>query len=194
MIPRFTTKELAGMGLPGYPGTPQGWDKLVKLKGWEFTEGHGRGRGGVRREYMPPPEILTLIEARQRGELPPLPVKPAPGNLPLRAKAPEMALYRVAGQPSDPHGEIDELVLSCCLSACNVVHGDEFAKLSTAQQFGYAVDFYNLLVRMCYSQGVAIGDMKRLETKGLAEQLGAFVKLGWARKFPPPPNQVSCFF
>ena len=98
-----------------------------------------------------------------------------------------MALYRGAGQPSDPHGEIDELVLSCCLSACNVVHGDEFAKLSTAQQLGYTVDFYNLLVRMCHSQGVAIGDMKRLETKGLVEQLGAFVKLGWARKFPPPP-------
>jgi len=73
MKQRFTTKELADMKLPGYPGTSQGWDKLVKLRGWEFMEEHGRGRGGLRREYTPPPDVMTLIEAYRRGDLPETP-------------------------------------------------------------------------------------------------------------------------
>lgn len=71
MTKRFTSKELADMKLPGFPGTSQGWDKLLKARGWEFVESHGRGRGGMRREYLPPPDVLVLIEARQRGEFPP---------------------------------------------------------------------------------------------------------------------------
>lgn len=76
MNSRFTTKELADMKLPGYPGTAQGWDKLVKARSWEFTVGHGRGRGGVRREYSPSPDVLALIETRQRGEQPATPTRP----------------------------------------------------------------------------------------------------------------------
>lgn len=67
----FTTRELAAMKLPGYPGTSQGWDKLVRVRGWPFIESHGRGRGGVRREFMPPEEVLKLIEAVQHGEIAP---------------------------------------------------------------------------------------------------------------------------
>jgi len=63
------------MKLPGYPTTAQGWDKLVKTKGWEFVEAHGRGRGGIRREYSPPPEVMALIGARQLGEPPVAPVR-----------------------------------------------------------------------------------------------------------------------
>lgn len=66
----FTTKELANFKLPGFPGTTQGWDKVVKSRGWLYLESHGRGRGGVRREYQPPQEVIDLIEKRLRGELP----------------------------------------------------------------------------------------------------------------------------
>lgn len=31
----------------------------------------GKGPGGLRREYIPPPEVQALIEAAQRGELAP---------------------------------------------------------------------------------------------------------------------------
>ena len=72
---RFTSKQLADFLLPGYPTTSVGWDKLLVRKGWEFTEEKGRGRGGIRREYTPPPEVQALIEARHRGELPPAPVR-----------------------------------------------------------------------------------------------------------------------
>jgi hypothetical protein len=186
----FSARDLAEMHLPGLPDTERAWLDRVKNGGWKFREIPGRGRGGIKRIYLPPPEIQALIEARQS----PIPIKPASDKPPPRVEVPAMALYRAAAQPSEPHGEVDERVLSGCLVACSAVHGEEFANLSTAQQLGYTVDFYNLLVRMCHSQGVAIGDMQRLETKGLAEQLGAFVKLGWARKFPPPPIQVGCFF
>jgi phage repressor protein C with HTH and peptisase S24 domain len=75
MNQQFTTKELADMKLPGYPGTPQGWDKLVKLNQWSFVVVHGRGRGGMRREYTPSADVMTLIEAHMKGELP----RPDPG-------------------------------------------------------------------------------------------------------------------
>lgn len=183
----FSISELLGMNLPGYPDTRQGWHERVKREKWELREVKGLGGpGGVRREYSPPPDVRALIAARQRGELPPAQKDLPAGKLPLRANDVSLAMYRVAGQNSDLCGEIDGLVLSGCLSACSAVYGAEFDQAGAAQQIGYAVDLYNLLVRMCHSQGVAIVDMKRLEVKGLAEQLGAFIKLGWAKKFPPP--------
>ena len=197
----YSATELSLLGeqvVAGLPTTMQGCKWRAKKEGWGSREVKGGGGpGGIRTEYQPPTDVLALIQSflaenpeffaksktRARADQ----EKPASSNPALQAEAPAMALYRAAAQPGEPHGEIDERVLSGCLAACGVVHGDDFAKLSTAQQLGSAVDFYNLLVRMCHSQGVAIGDMQRLETKGLAEQLGAFVKLGWARKFPPPP-------
>lgn len=159
------------------------------------------GKKGMRTEYLPPADMLVQIQPfldanpdfikPKRGKVADAPK--APASSPAANKASALSMYRVQ-EPGDPYGEIDEYVLSGCLNACSVVYGEEFMKLGVAQQIGYAVDLYNLLVRMCHSQGVAIGDMRKMETKGLAEQLGAFVRLGWARKFPPPPMQVSCFF
>lgn len=57
----FTTTELAAMRLPGKPTTRQGWDSLVQDAQWEFKEVRGRGRGGKRREFIPPPEMAELI-------------------------------------------------------------------------------------------------------------------------------------
>lgn len=58
------------MGLPNYPGTERAWLDRVKNENWACVEFRGQGRGGIRREYTPPPEVQALIEARQRGELP----------------------------------------------------------------------------------------------------------------------------
>lgn len=49
------------MHLPGFPVTRQGWDALVKRDGWQFFEVKSKGRGGIRREYQPPSDVLALI-------------------------------------------------------------------------------------------------------------------------------------
>lgn len=89
MNQHFSCQQLADLGLPGYPGTRQGWDNLVNTQSWPFIEVRSRGRTGIRREYQPPPEVMALIEKRQRGELPevqpagkPGPVTVAPAKQP----------------------------------------------------------------------------------------------------------------
>lgn len=63
---QYTSKQLADLVLPGYPTTSVGWDKLLAREGWEYAEEPGRGRGGIRREYIPPPKVQALIDQRQR--------------------------------------------------------------------------------------------------------------------------------
>lgn len=61
---QYTTRELAELGLPGFPRTSQGWDTRVKAEAWEFIEVTGaRGRGGVRREFIPPADLQAIIDA-----------------------------------------------------------------------------------------------------------------------------------
>lgn len=102
------------------------------------------------------------------------------------------AVYKFMAHDSS-HGEIDLVVFSRCMAACSTVYGDGFSKLSDEQQIVYAGDFYNLLVRMCRSQGADIGVVRKLETDGLMEQLGVFIKLGWVMKFPPPQTPSLMF-
>jgi hypothetical protein len=64
---QFTCAQLAAFGLPGYPTSRQGWHKLVKEQGWEYVELHGKGRGGIRREYIPPAEVIKLINESDSG-------------------------------------------------------------------------------------------------------------------------------
>lgn len=88
---------------------------------------------------------------------------------------------------------IDESLLSSCHAACRTVYGDEFDALSPVVQIGYATDLYGLLVRLCASNGKDLGEMKRLEVNGLIELLKTYVRLGWARKFPPSAPDLYSF-
>lgn len=88
---------------------------------------------------------------------------------------------------------VNENTLNACLAACSRVHGDVFDALPAAEQIGYAADLYNLLVKMSAQNG-GLDKMKCLESNGMVELLNVFIRLGWARKFPPPPKQVGCFF
>lgn len=64
----FSVSELLGLNLPGYPTTRQGWDTLVKRDKWLSKEEKGLGGpGGVKHVYHPPPDVMALIEARQRA-------------------------------------------------------------------------------------------------------------------------------
>lgn len=193
----YSARDLADMHLPGFPDTERAWLDRAKNGAWKFKEVPGRGRGGIKRIYIPPAEIQALIEARQRGEL--------PSEHAVREPVAAYSVQLTAGdkradtlnglknqEPSNLRGEVDESILLVCLQACGAVYRDEFVKQEIAVQLGYAVDLYNLLVRMCHGQGKTFETVKRLEVKELAEQLGAFIKLGWAKKFPP--LQPNLFF
>lgn len=62
----FTVEQLAEMGLRGYPRTGRNWHNRAKAEGWKSREVESAGRKGMRTEYSPPPEIMPLIEQRQR--------------------------------------------------------------------------------------------------------------------------------
>ena len=66
-IVAYSCEELASMRLPGFPISRQGWDVLVKRLKWGFHEERSKGRGGIKRVYMPPPDVLALIESRLHG-------------------------------------------------------------------------------------------------------------------------------
>lgn len=56
------------MGLPGMPGTTAGWHQKINRDEWEYQLRGGRGgKAGGTREYAPPPSIMALIEAKERG-------------------------------------------------------------------------------------------------------------------------------
>lgn len=63
----FSTRQLAAMKLPGAPGSHQGWEKHAVTHGWEIREHPGRGRGGIVREFMPPPAMAALIAKQLAG-------------------------------------------------------------------------------------------------------------------------------
>ncbi|MDX9717219.1 MAG: hypothetical protein RBT67_07585 [Thauera sp.] len=65
----FTTKQLAELLIPGMPKTAEGWRGIALAEKWDCFEQPGRGRGGVKREYVPPPELLELIRRHMRGEV-----------------------------------------------------------------------------------------------------------------------------
>ncbi len=72
----FTVEQLANLKLPGYPRSGRRWHDRAKLEGWNSRDVASQGRTGKRTEYAPPPEIMALIEARQRNEFPGAGVKP----------------------------------------------------------------------------------------------------------------------
>lgn len=70
----YSVTDLAAFKLPGFPRSKKGWYSLVAQKVWGYRDVEGSGgKGGIRREYTPPPEVQALIEARQRGESLPVP-------------------------------------------------------------------------------------------------------------------------
>lgn len=63
----YSARELADMQLPGLPNTERAWLDRAKNGGWKFKEVPGRGRGGVKRIYSPPADVLALIQRQAKG-------------------------------------------------------------------------------------------------------------------------------
>lgn len=95
--------------------------------------------------------------------------------------------------PRGRFGELEPVLLDCCLRACQEVHGAPFEAEPALLQLAHAGELYNLVIRMAHQAGKSPADIMRLEVKGLAEQLRLFLKMGWARPYPAP-NLPGVFF
>ena len=63
----YSCAELAALKLPGFPETKKGWYSVVDRESWAFIEVAGNGgKGGIRREYAPPPAVMKLIARQQK--------------------------------------------------------------------------------------------------------------------------------
>ncbi len=82
--------------------------------------------------------------------------------------------------------EIVESALHSCLSACSQTYGEDFNKMEVSIQMAYAIDLYNLLVRMSASMGGGLELIRCLEVNEIAQQLQIFKTMGKSMKFPPP--------
>lgn len=84
MKAHYSISELCSFGLELLPNTARGIQKKAEREAWPFIEVAGKGgRGGKRREYTPPSEILNQIRNRQlagvlaQADMPPLPALPS---------------------------------------------------------------------------------------------------------------------
>lgn len=64
---QYSASELAAMKIPGLPRTVANVILLAGREGWAFVE--AKGRGGVRREYTPPPAVMEQIRAAAAKQL-----------------------------------------------------------------------------------------------------------------------------
>ena len=70
MKTHYSILELLEMKLENLPTTKMGLDSKVVRESWPFIEVAGKGgKGGKRREYAPPPEVLKLIQAKKLNEV-----------------------------------------------------------------------------------------------------------------------------
>ena len=61
---KYSIAELLEMDLAGLPKTKMGLSQKADREKWPFEEGKAKGgRGGVKKLYAPPPEILKKIQA-----------------------------------------------------------------------------------------------------------------------------------
>ena len=102
-------------------------------------------------------------------------------------------VYMAGGSSEATGSAIEVNILAACHAACRQVHGAEFEAQPAAVQIGYAADLYNLSVKMSAQSG-GLEHMKRLDKDGMQKLLEVFMRLGWAKRFPPPPPYASSFF
>jgi bacteriophage transposase A protein len=70
MKTHYSILELLEMKLENLPTTKMGLGSKVIRESWSFIEVAGKGgKGGKRREYAPPPEVLKLIQAKKLNEV-----------------------------------------------------------------------------------------------------------------------------
>lgn len=70
MKTHYSISELFKMSLEILPKSERGIQKRIQKESWSFVEVAGKGgKGGKRREYAPPPEVLKLIQTKKLNEV-----------------------------------------------------------------------------------------------------------------------------
>lgn len=186
----YTAIELAELRLPGFPASRKNWYELVAREQWRVIEKPGKGPGGVRREYFPPPEVQAMIDAVLRGETPPVRERrrqnairperaPTPvGDRRLAARSLEVKKSPNLSQAGRVQGAIHYLLLNRCFAACSTVYGANYQKLPMTRQLQFAVDFYNALIGMAVNMKGGVAAFQQLETHALVEQLRLLLQMG----------------
>lgn len=64
----YTAEELAQLKLPGYPVSRKGWYDRARRENWEIREEPGKGPGGVRQIFVPPPDVMNLIRSIKEAQ------------------------------------------------------------------------------------------------------------------------------
>lgn len=90
----YSAAELAGMSLPGLPRSKGKMLAKAEREAWKFVE--STGKGGVRRHYLPPNEVIAAINERAAKQ--------------LVAVAPVSSLPAVRSQTTAAHTEAQTLV------------------------------------------------------------------------------------
>ncbi len=194
----YTAIELAELRLPGFPTSRKNWYELVAREQWDVVEKPGKGPGGVRREYIPPPEVQLMIDAVLRGETPPVrerrkqggarvervPLHPndesLPGTRPLVLNSPPINAY----VSTRARMGLDYPLLKRCLAACATVYGADYGSLPIDVRLEFAADYYNALVSMAVNMKGGVDAFERLDAQGLAEQLRLLLQMGVVRRWP----------
>ena len=190
----YSAAELAALKLPGFPTTDRAARTRAEAEGWPFVVVKSRGAKGETKKFRPPIEIQELIASSERRGL------PSPGPYSELAPVPPINVqqtrhYSVAEPgPSNSDVEINAHLFWLCHKACLQVHGEAFSKESVQVQINYAVDLYNLLLRLSSAKRANAGsnpqDFNRLDSEDMAAQLRLFVQMGWVKPFPPPKDQL----
>ncbi|ENX48794.1 MULTISPECIES: hypothetical protein [Acinetobacter] len=61
MKTHYSVAELLALELEGLPKTQKGLDKFLARNGFEYKEIPSRGKGGMRKEYELPNDLMTLV-------------------------------------------------------------------------------------------------------------------------------------
>ena len=66
----YSVSELLDMSLEGLPTTARGIQQKAKREGWSFTQIPAKGgRGGVKKIYALPPDLLAQLRQRETTRL-----------------------------------------------------------------------------------------------------------------------------
>lgn len=109
----YSADELAKLKLPGYPVSRKGWYDRARRDGWEIREEPGKGPGGVRQVFVPPPHVQELIDSIKKandsffGDVPPKSHAAREAIPPYSPPAPDgfvlVARYDVTGSMGNGH-------------------------------------------------------------------------------------------
>jgi hypothetical protein len=185
----YTATELAEFCLPGFPTSRKNWYRRLRKDAWSFIERRGNGPGGVVREFIPPPDVQALIDAKRQGREgapealdAPQAAEEGTGEAGL-LRSPSRAEYAV--NRAFRWGCVDAELLARVAIACSVVHGRPFDQVGLSHQVQAAAEAYNALLSFASHLPAGPEALRQLDQEALVAQLRLLVQLGALKPWTP---------